>query len=267
MGLQAGMLKKVSGRKGHSTFELVYGGGVEFIKGTGQLGASINSGRLYTAPDGDSLFLALDMDIQSNSPRPQLTDIGGAGFGISPYISCKYGERTKLSLGINDFGKVFWTKRKSLDYHFEESGSYTGEEVKIVNNELNTGDYSGFLDSLRGRYNSSKDARAYSTWLPVQIFLQAQFSLKRGAVLTGLEYYGFSGHIPQFDLAYSYPVTKGINIQPGLSVGGYSNWGLSLLGSAKIKKNILIRAGTTHLEGLVPAKTHGQGLFFSLQVI
>lgn len=262
--LQFGFYKNASQKR---RTEMLYGGGVALVSGSGYNNLNISKASLYTSYSGDSLSLLAQVSSKSVNTANLFSDINGIGASLNGFLAFKFNNKDELRFQVSDLGFVSWFKNTGR-FNFNRQFNYTGEKVSIINGKVSYTNYYLTLDTLATQAGHPPAGGTFVSGLPFQIRLNYTRYLNSTMYLTGgIEYINDNMTIPEIDIAAKrYFNTERFAFHLGFSLFGYSNYGIIAGVEYKMNSKLTIMALTQHLEGFVlNSGTLGQGLFAKLR--
>lgn len=221
---------------------------------------TLNDFTLYTEPDGSSV------DVQGNyALREHQTDfdygIGGMGTAIDLSTEFNLGKKSTLSLGISDFGIVYWTRGQTVinDTNF----SFTGIGI---NNIFDVKDslISSQIDDIESNFWFNSDGYHLSL-MPFKLGSWYRYTLsERGftSLNASVEYIYLPGYAPRLQVGTIYSTNPNHIFKATVGYGGFNGLTAGLGYGWQINKRLSLSAEVHNVFGVV-TPTFGMGSLFS----
>ncbi len=247
---------------------LFYGGGLALVSGSGYNNLFISKGSLYTSPTGDSLSLNANVSSKSVNSANMISDVNGLGASINGFVGIRFPVKDELRFQIADLGFVDWFKNTG-SFNINRQFNYTGEKVSIINGKASYTNYYLTLDTIATQAGHPPVGGNFVSGLPFQI--RVNYTKYLGSDLSlsgGIEYINDNMKIPELDIsAKKYLTNNKLALCVGVSLFGYSNYGITAGIEYKLRNRFLIMLGTQHLEGVIhDYGILGQGYFANLKL-
>lgn len=239
--------------------ELIVGARLSFIKAGFYRETSMESGSLYTDPNGAYVELSAPFHWYSQKrPDNPFAANNGWGAGVDLYAQ-RFFKKSVLSFEVKDLGAVNW--RNMDTYKGDKTYRYEGQNIGDILAPGNSYISSVQLDSVAKELGIQKVVQNKTTMLPTRLQLSYLHKLNtKWAVKADVNYMFLKGYLPYAKFAAYYAITPSIVVIPGLTVGGYGSINSQVGLSATLAKTWSIQANIYALEYfIVPTSYSGHG--------
>ena len=249
----AGITKRI--RKGDQ--EHYFSCGLGFIVGQQHLAVNVHEGSFFTQQDAEYVSLDVNMDVyHTDSNR---TGFGAYnGYGIAYDLGYHYwsGKHHLIAVQLKDLGFIRWDRQPDR-FTRDTTFRFDGFEVDLLN--FNSPALSNVGDSLLDEWIGPKGKSDYLTELPIDVsasytyfFNSNRFFLSAAARCRFHSLYrpyvalsgGYDGKFKKWSL----------EVEPGVSYGGYGNFNAGLQLTAGIKKTFIL-LGFSGVDALVAPRS------------
>ncbi len=219
----------------------------------------------YTSSIGDSLILRGNAT-RLVSGQNNCLGVNGVGASVSARYSLKIDDKKEVDFSISNLGLVRWSSKTS--YFYQPSDFvYSGFEVENIFEMSDSILKVDFNDSLQSYLNSNSTTKTVvrrSTAI-VKLKYTHSFIKDKLYVFLGFDDFIFTDYKLKTILGLKYFINKSVDIQPFLSVGGYSNMSFGVAFGLKLKSQLEIKGNINYIDGLVfPGLKSGIGCNINL---
>jgi hypothetical protein len=254
--IQAGLIVRPNNKM---TFAL--GGGLMW--GHQLASVNIESGSLYTQPEGEYVDVAAKGSVMYNSPGlSHYFNPAGFGAGFDLMFNYRH-KRLAITFEARDMGFISWnasTVTQGLDTALTYSGIYidlfgsSGDPLSNIS-----------ADSLINNLTRNRKQESALMVLPTSLMVEVEHGVsKKDVRLYAGIMYRFIPYFPYLYFGTRAGLGKGFGIDGRFAYGGTGSWNIGLGFSKDFGKMVTIRALTYNLEGVF---TLGTGTSYALSVI
>ncbi len=257
--LQAGIRKKIRKPDHQWAFTL----GLSAISGQDYYGLVNKGSELYTAPDGEYLYVKTNAELSRSSTKNSSFGAGN-GVGSSLLLKMEYVKGNhNFSFMVSDLGFINWNSRSTV-LTTDTAFRYTGVYLKNIFDtlQINFSD-TGFVN---GMYNKS-EKKSFLTVLPAWYQLAWQGKYLENRLLLGVtgKYRMLSNYVPQMKIEAGWKFAPLLTASVHVQYGGYADLGIGFHIHSALGKNFVLTLGSNYVDGLLlPSYRSGQQLNFSL---
>lgn len=237
----------------------VFAFGLSYINGNQLYEARIDSNRILTSNDAESVFVQLDGYIYRNDPAYN-TFFANNGSGLGLDLQYQFSQNNHiLSVQALDIGFISW-ERPGEYYRIDSSLHYNGI---IIDNLFTTdgSEFTQFIDSLNQNYVKKEITNPGFRMLPAILHISYAYQFLDGRILlqTGVDARYSAHYFPSMYVRGIFYPHQRIMIAGSIGYGGFGtlNTGLDL--GIDFGKGYTLSIHTRNLEGLVP-NTFATGL-------
>lgn len=254
--IQAGLIVRPNGK-----MTLAIGGGLMW--GHQLAAVNIESGSLYTQPEGEYIDLGAKGSVMYNTPgaSPYFNSAGfGAGFDVMFNYRHK---RLSVTFEARDMGFISWNA-STVTQGLDTALTYSGINIDLFGS---SGDPLSNIsaDSLINDLTSDRKQESSMMVLPTSLMIEVEHGIsKKDVRLYGGIMYRFIPYFPYMYVGTRAGLGKGFGIDGRFAYGGSGSWNIGLGLSKDFGKIVTIRALTYNLEGVF---TLGTGTSYALSVI
>jgi hypothetical protein len=160
----------------------------------GVAGANLTQNRIAFYTDDDMYDLSLEGNFLLNASYPTEEEIrlpANTGFGLDVGINYRIFDKLSVKAGINDLGRINW-KENLQSFSTTENASFSFSGINIsdlfnasndLENEINL-----LLDSLEVVFNITEGSQTFTTPLPTNFHLGANYQFSRSSEVAALFY-------------------------------------------------------------------------------
>lgn len=239
--------------------ELIVGARLSFIKAGFYRETTMDSGNLYTDPNGAYVELSAPFHWYSQKrPDNPFAANNGWGAGVDLYAQ-RFFKKSILTLEVKDLGAVNW--RNMDTYTGDKTYRYEGQNIGDILAPGNSYISSVQLDSVAKELGIEKVVQSKTTMLPTRLQLTYLHKLNtKWAVKGDLNYMFLKGYLPYVKVAAYYAITPAFFVVPAITVGGYGSVNTQLGLSATVSQTWSIQANIFALEYFIaPTSYSGHG--------
>jgi len=254
--IQAGLILRPN-----SKMTLAIGGGLMW--GHQLAAVNVESGSLYTQPEGEYIDVAAKGSVMYNTPGAS-PFFNAAGFGAGFDLMFNYRhKRLSVTFEARDMGFISWNSSTNAQM-FDTSLTYSGINIDLFGS---SGDpFSNVsADSLINDLTRDRKQESAMMVLPTSLMVEVEHGIsKKDVRLYGGIMYRFIPYFPYMYVGTRAGLGKGFGIDGRFAYGGSGSWNLGLGLSKDFGKIVTVRALTYNLEGVF---TLGTGTSYALSVI
>lgn len=215
---------------------------------------------LYTAPDGDSIYLDLSyIYSRSDTNRLHYLDINGWGIAASFFTEVPVGDCDLLRVSMDGFGYVIWNKQ-SITQWMDSSYAFTG---------FHLGNFMAISDSVQNQQVSlqpSTTQEKFGTLLPSFFLLEYEkYAARNFYFNTGIRLRLMANYKPFIYVRPSYFIHPSCCLHFLMAYGGYGNIVLGISIEKIFAYRWVITAGSNNLDGLLSRNGYGLSAFVGIK--
>ena len=246
------------------------GASISLLKGYQSYNIQARKGSsLYTNNDGSELDLTtnFNMAISDTNKRRNFFDFSGIGASADIFFETPYksslGKSSVLTVNANNIGFIHWAEN-SVQYSSDSIIKFDGYHVNNLF-DLKDSTLSAINRDTILRRATNTHKEPFNVNIPTNLIIINKIKFtNKFALSVGFRYLFNSNFKPYIFTVASYNFTPKLMGDFHLAYGGYSKLsiGLAFTYNAKLW---YVKLGSNGLQGLVlPTKTYGQSLFFSV---
>ncbi len=245
-----------------------WGIGISFLKGEQYLSVLAKKAELFTSADGQYIDLNTELSaVRSDTANKGIGAFNGYGASFDLYFEAPFQTRfgkSKINVSVSDLGAIRFNKQ-TITVDQDSLLHFSGFQIHSIYDLQDSTFGERSKDSIKNSIAPSKK-QAYSVTLPSVFNLMFETRFNRYFLLTEGIRYVFNGNYKLLlFLKGDIKLGSKIILSPTFAYGGYGTFNYGLGISAKLFKNIVIRAGSNNIEGFISQKnTGGQGAYVSL---
>lgn len=245
-----------------------WGIGISFLKGEQYLSVLAKKAELFTSVDGQYINLNTELTAeQSDTANKGIGAFNGYGASIDLYFEAPFQTRfgtSKINVSVSDLGAIRFNK-ETLTVDQDSMLHFSGFQINSIYDLQDSTFASRSKDSIKNTIAPFKK-QAHAVTLPSVFNLTFETRFNKYFLLTEGIRYVFNGNYKLLVfLKGDFKIKSKVILSTTFGYGGYGTFNYGLGVSAKLFKNIVIRAGSNNIEGFIsPKNTTGQGAYVSL---
>ncbi len=244
-----------------------YGLGLSYLNGQKNFTTIISKANFFTEQNGDYITLDFAGQLaQSDTGKGEFGSRSGSGFCTDFFFHSVFENKSELSVSIQNLGFISFNEKSPIyliDSNFTFDGLEVDKLLTIKDSVLSAISKDSIVDNVAIHGN-----KGYSYTLPTTFTFNYTYIIQENKLqlTAGLITRIQANFKPMVYLTAKYFVSNKFVIIPLCSYGGYGNLSSGLAFQTDMGKGFILAAGSRNTEGyIVPKKTTGQGLYFSLK--
>ena len=209
---------------------------------------NINSGKLTTAPNGE--YIDLDLDYQLRDRILDTQPMAGLGLSAGASTVFKLGQRTSLSLSVEDFGFIFFTSGEMLDA--DSTFRFRGLEFANIfdlSDSISNAAQNEYEDEFY--YNEEGNFTRLTPFRLASTYLYKMNNRRLKAVSVTADYRYLAGYYPKLALGAHFRTGYKQKLLAQITTGGYNLASLDLAYEITIARYWKLNLAITNFSGLV----------------
>lgn len=255
----AGVLRNIGKTKGR------YGIMVSYTKGQNYLNGRIKKGELYTAPQGNHIYIVSDISLTtSDTANTKFKNINGNGVAIDLFTQAPYttlGNQGFVTVQISDIGFIHWNK-KSTTYTNDSTYQFEGYTVDNIFQLADSSFHTINTDSIIN-INVHKNHPKTSNSLPAVLNANTLTNYGKFQFIKGFKYMFNSSYKGYYYLQGNYKPNSTLNLSARIAFGGWEKFSGGAGMNLSFKNNLNIQLNFLNLEGIVMSRRHSGFSVFS----
>lgn len=166
--------------------------------------------------EGYEQFDTSNSSVQKDNIKKYLFNRKNNGFAADIGASYKYNDQWDFSLSVIDLGYIKW--KQDVKNYKTDAGKYSFSGIDLLNFiDDTTSNLESVLDSLGDSFKTSESSESYTTYLPVHVYLGANYRINEKSFGGGVIHTEFFKKTIQPTVTLSYNLQVGRHLTTSLS--------------------------------------------------
>lgn len=208
----------------------------------------VNTGTLYTEPDG--AYLDLDLDYRLRSNTMDAHPLAGIGVGIGVNTAFRLSDNDKLVIDVRDVGVMNWHQGRLL----EADTTFRFRGLRFDNVFAITDSLTSYTNDRYTEAFLYEDEDDYMVALPFYASASYHHKFKNSSfreISVQADYRYLSGFYPRLTVATDIKTGYKQNLMASVSTGGYTWFSLNAGYELTFARLWTVRAGIRNINGLI----------------
>ncbi len=260
-----GFLKNIK----RPSYTITFGLNASFLHGMNNQSLYINSGKVFTAEDGEYIDLVYNLRFDQNrggdKREREKADVGITG---DFFLRMNVRDKVAFTFSIVDIGTINWRTQPLNYYGGRDSIRFKGIEFADITNLTSTNFGNVKVDSILKSFLPDKHSDKYQSFLPftLNFTVSKPFWKNKIVVNAGIQYKPLNKYYVYGFLKTNYFIKSDLVTSLTLGYGGYSKFNIGIE-AVKHWKHFDIAVGTNNLIGTVaPLAYTGTSAYIRLGV-